>query len=153
MMLLVLYAGGIILADQLTKFLVLQYMPLFDVKSVIPGFFNLVHVHNTGAAFSILAGANSVWRQIFFVGLTLFVLGLLLYVYRKVDPKDRWTRAAYALICGGAVGNLIDRLRLGEVIDFLDVYVGSAHWPAFNVADSGITVGALMLLISLLRGK
>ena len=139
--------------DQLTKLLVLRYLPLFDVRAIIPGFFNLVHVHNTGAAFSMFAGANSFWRQTFFVVMTVFVLAILLYVYAKLSRNERWTRTAYALICGGALGNLIDRLRFGEVIDFLDFYVGTYHWPAFNVADSAISVGALMLLVSLLRGK
>lgn len=150
---LVWFGGSVIFLDQLTKLLVLRFMPLFDVRVVIPGFFNLVHVHNTGAAFSMLAGANSFWRQTFFIVTTLLVLGILLYAYGKVSRNDRWTRIAYSLICGGACGNLIDRLRLGEVVDFLDVYISTHHWPAFNVADSAISIGALMLLISLLRGK
>ena len=78
---------------------------------------------------------------------------ILLFAYGKLRPDDRWTRTAYALITGGALGNLIDRLRLGEVVDFLDCYVGAYHWPAFNVADSAITVGALMLVVSVVRGK
>lgn len=151
--LLILFGGGVIVLDQLTKLLVLRFLPLLDARVVIPGFFNLVHVHNTGAAFSMLAGANSFWRQTFFVVLTIFILAILLYVYAKVSRNDRWTRIAYALICGGALGNLIDRLRFGEVVDFLDLYIGTHHWPAFNVADSAISVGALMLLISLIKGK
>lgn len=139
--------------DQVTKLLIVHFMPLFDSRVIIPGFFNLVHVHNTGAAFSMLAGANSLWRRMFFVVITVLILGVLLYVYAKVSENDRWTRAAYGLICGGALGNLIDRLRLGEVIDFLDLYIGKHHWPAFNVADSAISIGACMLLISLLKGK
>lgn len=151
---LIFVGGGVVILDQITKLLVVHYMPLFDTKVILPGFFNLVHVHNTGGAFSLLAGENALWRRVFFVLVTLFVLALLLYVYGKVDRRDRWTRNAYALICGGAVGNnLIDRLRLGEVIDFLDVYVGSLHWPAFNVADSAISIGAVMLLISLIKNK
>jgi len=150
---LILFGGGVIVLDQLTKLLVLHYLPLFDVRVIIPGFFNLVHVHNTGAAFSMFAGANSFWRQTFFVVLTVFVLAILLYVYAKLSRSDHWTRTAYALICGGAFGNLIDRLRFGEVIDFLDFYIGTHHWPVFNVADSAISVGAFMLLISLFKGK
>ena len=78
---------------------------------------------------------------------------VLLFAYRKLRPEDRWTRTSYALIVGGALGNLVDRLRFGEVIDFLDCYVGAYHWPAFNAADSAITAGALMLVVTLLRGK
>ena len=150
---LLLIGGGIIVLDQLTKLLVLHYLPLYSAIEVIPGLFNLVHVRNTGGAFSIFAGANSAWRQILFPGLTIAVVLILLFAYGKVRPDDRWTRTAYALITGGALGNLIDRLRFGEVVDFLDCYVGAYHWPAFNVADSAITAGALMLALSLLRGK
>ena len=145
--------GMIILLDQVSKLLILHFLPLFSAMEIIPGFFNLVHVRNTGAAFSILAGVNSVWRQGLFVGLTIVVVGILLFAYGKLRPEDRWTRTAYALITGGALGNLVDRLRLGEVVDFLDCYVGAYHWPAFNLADSAISVGALMLVISVLRGK
>ena len=145
--------GMIILLDQVSKLLILHFLPLFSAMEIIPGFFNLVHVRNTGAAFSILAGVNSVWRQSLFVGLTIVVVGILLFAYGKLRPEDRWTRIAYALITGGALGNLVDRLRLGEVVDFLDCYVGAYHWPAFNLADSAISVGALMLVISVLRGK
>ena len=153
MIYLLAVGGAIILLDQVTKLLVLHFLPLYSAMEVIPGFFNLVHVRNTGAAFSILAGANSAWRQGLFIGLTLVVLAILLFAYGKLRPDDRWTRTAYALITGGALGNLIDRVRLGEVVDFLDCYVGALHWPAFNLADSAITVGALMLIVSVLRGR
>jgi len=150
---LLFIGGGIIVLDQLTKLLILQYLPLHSSLEIIPGFFNLVHVRNPGGAFSIFAGANSALRQGLFMGLTVFIVIVLLFAYGKLRPEDRWTRTSYALIVGGALGNLVDRLRFGEVIDFLDCYVGAYHWPAFNVADSAITVGALMLVVSLLRGK
>jgi signal peptidase II len=150
---LLLIGGGIIALDQLTKLLILHYLPLYSAIEVIPDLFNLVHVRNTGGAFSIFAGANSVWRQSLFTGLTLFVVVIIVFAYGKVRQEDRWSRTAYALITGGALGNLIDRLRFGEVVDFLDCYVGAYHWPAFNLADSAITAGALMLAVSLLRGK
>ncbi len=153
MMYLLLVGGGIIVLDQVTKLLILHYLPLHSVIEVVPGLFNLVHVRNPGGAFSIFAGANSAWRQTLFTGLTLFIVVIILFAYGKVRPEDRWTRTAYVLITGGALGNVIDRLRFGEVIDFLDCYVGAYHWPAFNVADSAITAGALMLVVSLLRGK
>jgi signal peptidase II len=153
MIYLLAIGGTIIFLDQVTKLLVLHFLPLHSAMEIIPGFFNLVHVRNTGAAFSIFAGATSVWRQGLFVGLTILVVIILLFAYGKLRPDDRWTRTAYALITGGALGNLIDRLRLGEVVDFLDCYVGAYHWPAFNVADSAITVGALMLVVSVVRGK
>lgn len=151
---LLFIGGGIIVLDQLTKLLILQYLPLHSSLEIIPGFFNLVHVRNPGGAFSIFAGADSALRQGLFMGLTVFIVIVLLFAYRKLRPEDRWTRTSYALIVGGALGNLVDRLRFGgEVIDFLDCYVGAYHWPAFNAADSAITAGALMLVVSLLRGK
>lgn len=150
---LLFISGGIIVLDQLTKLLILQYLPLHSSLEIIPGFFNLVHVRNPGGAFSIFAGADSALRQGLFMGLTVFIVIVLLFAYRKLRPEDRWTRTSYALIVGGALGNLVDRLRFGEVIDFLDCYVGAYHWPAFNAADSAITAGALMLVVSLLRGK
>lgn len=153
MLFLVSIVSSLILLDQLTKLLVVWLMPLHSAKEVIPGFFNIVHTRNTGAAFSFLADANAAWRQPLFIVLTIFIIGILLWSYRKIHQNDHWTRTAYALIVGGAVGNLADRVRLGYVVDFLDVYVGTYHWPAFNVADSAITVGALMLLVSLVRGK
>jgi signal peptidase II len=153
MILLILIVGGVLVLDQLTKLLVIGIFPLYSMRVVIPGFLNLVHARNTGAAFSLLAGANTWWRQALFVGLTIIVLGILLFSYGKLSKNDYWTKTAYALISGGAVGNLVDRLRLGEVVDFLDFYIGSYHWPAFNVADSAITIGACMLLISLVRGR
>lgn len=150
---LLFISGGIIILDQLTKLLILQYLPLHSSLEIIPGFFNLVHVRNPGGAFSIFAGADSALRQGLFMGLTVFIVIVLLFAYRKLRPEDRWTRTSYALIVGGALGNLVDRLRFGEVIDFLDCYVGAYHWPAFNAADSAITAGALMLVVTLLRGK
>lgn len=150
---LALLGGGIVLLDQLTKLFVMKLLPLNDGRVIIPGFFNVLHVRNTGAAFSIMAGANSQWRLAFFVILTVLVLAALLYAYTKLRQEDLWTKVAYALICGGAAGNLVDRLRFGEVVDFLDVYIGSHHWPTFNVADSGITLGAFILILSMFRSS
>ncbi|MCK8600217.1 signal peptidase II [Desulfoferrobacter suflitae] len=150
---LFLIGGGIVIFDQLTKILVVYLLPLHSSVAVIPGFFNLVHVRNTGAAFSFLAGSYSGWRQIFFVSVSLIGIAVILFVYRGLKKEDRWARISLGLIFGGAVGNLIDRLRLGEVIDFLDVYLGQYHWPAFNVADSAISIGAVMLLLCLLKTK
>jgi signal peptidase II len=97
----------------------------------------------------MLAGAS----PIFFVGMALIVVGIIVYAYRKVARQELWTRTAYAFICGGALGNLVDRLRFGEVVDFLQFYIGAYSWPAFNVGDTALSTGAVMLLIALLRGK
>lgn len=148
---LIIFAGAIVLLDQLTKYWIVQAIPLNTGIPVIPGFFNIIHVHNTGGAFSIFASAGSAWRNWAFIGLTAVVAAAIIYAYGKVHRKDWWTRVAYICITGGAIGNLIDRVRMGEVVDFLDFYIGSWHWPAFNVADSAISVGAVMLLLSLIR--
>ncbi|MHC1729165.1 MAG: signal peptidase II [Syntrophobacteraceae bacterium] len=150
---LFIFAGAIILLDQLTKYLLVQAIPLNTGIPIIPGFFNLVHVLNPGGAFSIFAASGSPWRQYVFIALTVIVVIAIAFAYGKVTKNDTWTRAAYICISGGAVGNLIDRVRMGEVIDFLDFYVGSWHWPVFNVADTAISTGAVMLLLSLIRSK
>jgi signal peptidase II len=145
--------GILAVLDQLTKYLIVRAIPLNTGISIIPGFFNLVHVHNTGGAFSLFAGPGHPWRQSIFMAITMLVVAAIAYAYVKVGRKDYWTRISYVCIAGGAVGNLIDRVRLGYVIDFLDLYVGSYHWPAFNVADAAISTGAVMLLVSLIRKK
>lgn len=137
----VLIAGGVLLFDQLTKWLVVRHLILYGRKTVIPGFLNLIHIHNPGGAFGIFA-KNQGWVQgVFFIGVALAAMGLIGYLYHKTPSNFPWLSAGLALIFGGAAGNLIDRLRLGMVIDFIDVYVNALHWPAFNVADSAITIG------------
>lgn len=150
---LLFFSGALVLLDQATKYLLARSLPLGTGKVVIPGFFNLVHVHNTGGAFSIFAASGSAWRQRVFIALTVIVIAVIVYAFGRVQKSDRWIRASYMLIVGGAVGNLIDRVRLGEVIDFLDFYYRSWHWPAFNVADAALSTGAVMLLVSLFRNK
>jgi signal peptidase II len=143
----------VLLGDQLTKYLLLRHLPLHTARQVIPGFFNLVHVRNTGAAFSLLAGANTAWRQAFFVTISILALGVILFLLTRTNKEDCWSRRALVLIFSGALGNLVDRLRFGEVVDFLDFYLGGYHWPAFNIADSAITIGACILLLTLIKSK
>lgn len=131
----------IVALDQITKLIIMRYLPLHDTIPIIDGFFNLTHVHNPGGAFGILAKAGPGVRQFFFIGVSLAALGLVFYFYRTTPRSHPFLGAAFALIFSGAVGNLIDRVRFGKVIDFLDFYVNTWHWPAFNVADSAITVG------------
>jgi signal peptidase II len=150
---LIRIGGLVLILDQLTKILVVLYLPLYSSVTVVPGFFNLVHVRNTGAAFSFMAGDFSAWRQAFFIAVSVIGAGIILYIYRRLKSEDKWARLALALILGGALGNLVDRVRLGEVIDFIDIYVGSYHWPAFNIADSAISIGAVILLLVLLTSK
>lgn len=134
-------------ADQLTKAWVLEAFSLYESREVIPGFFNLVYVTNKGAAFSMFASVDSVWRHYFFLGVGAAALIGLTVAYWKLRREHPLYPVALALIAGGAVGNLIDRVRFGSVIDFLDFYISGYHWPAFNVADSAICVGAGLFIV------
>lgn len=134
-------SGGVLILDQITKALVLAHLPLGGTVAVIPGLFSLTHVHNPGGAFGFLAGMSAELRSLLFVAVSLLAAGLILYFYWQAAGRQRLLAAGLALIFGGAIGNLIDRMRFGIVVDFLDFYIGQLHWPAFNVADSAITVG------------
>lgn len=136
----------VVILDQFTKIWVLHSFHLYESREIIPGFFNLVYVTNTGAAFSLLADLSSPWRDYFFFGVgSVAVIGLTIGNF-VMSRENRWYGPAFACIAGGALGNLIDRVRLGAVVDFLDIYVGRYHWPAFNVADSAICIGAAMFI-------
>ena len=136
--------------DQLTKTLVSRVVPLNFEKILIPGLVNLVHVTNTGGVFSILAREQGHWQRWFFVGIGIMAICGIFIAYFRTPSDNCRGRVGLSLILGGAVGNLIDRLRLGYVIDFIDVHLGSLHWPAFNIADSAITVGVVLFLWSFL---
>ena len=139
----------ILVGDQLSKLVIVAHLPLYDVREVIPGLFNLVHVTNKGAAFSLFASIESPVRHYFFVVVnSLAVLGLTGAAWKIGGDLRRLYRISFALIAAGALGNLIDRLRHGAVTDFLDFYVGSYHWPAFNVADSSICVGVGVMVLA-----
>jgi signal peptidase II len=146
---------SIILLDQLTKSWIIAKLRIHDAFSVVDGFFNIVHVRNPGAAFGFLAGASPLFRSVFFITVTLAAVFLILYYLRRhlrdESIKEPFLVWSLALILAGAIGNLIDRLRFGEVVDFLDVYVKTYHWPAFNVADSAISTGASLLIVAILK--
>lgn len=137
----------IVALDQLTKFLIEPWLTGQPPFEVIPGFARLVLVYNTGAAFSLLSSASG-WQRWLFTGLAVVISALIVYWLKKT-PRGQWTTALpLAMILGGAVGNLIDRLRFGHVIDFVDLYYGDWHWPAFNVADASISVGAAVFILA-----
>jgi signal peptidase II len=143
----------VILLDQATKAWIISTMRLYDSFAVIGGLFNITYVRNPGAAFGFLAAAPPLFRYIFFLAVTVAAILLILHYLRVSRTEAPFLVSALALIMAGAVGNLIDRVRFGEVVDFLDVYIGAYHWPAFNVADSAITVGAAILIVVLLRKR
>lgn len=143
----------VLVLDQITKLWAAASLPLWTSKTVIPGFFNLVHVLNKGAAFGFLSDLDATWRPYFFLGVTALAVVLILHLLRTVPREDTVLFTALGLILGGALGNLVDRIRLGEVIDFLDFYIGQYHWPAFNVADIAISIGSVLLLVSVYRTR
>jgi signal peptidase II len=139
--------------DRLTKRIIESRMSVFDTHTVIPGFFDIVHAQNRGAAFSMFADSTSPWRPFLLIGLSLAALILVAGILRKASSMDKPTAIGLSLILGGALGNVFDRIVSGAVTDFLDFYIGTLHWPAFNVADSAIVIGSGLLLLSLLRPK
>jgi signal peptidase II len=145
---------AVIGSDQLTKIWVMKAFQLYESREIIPGLFNLTYLTNKGAAFGFLAGVEGVWRHWFFLGVAAVALVVLIYAFVRLRRAHGLYGPALALIAGGAVGNLIDRIRLGSVVDFLDFYIASHHWPAFNLADSAITVGVgLFILANILEEK
>lgn len=133
-----------VLLDQLSKFYIDSSFKLFQSVTVLENFFHITYIRNRGAAFGIFS--DSALRLPFFIGVTLLAVGGMLWYLRQLKPDQRLSLFALGLILSGAVGNLIDRIRLGEVIDFIDVHWYSHHWPAFNIADSAICVGVGLLL-------
>ncbi|MDZ7748177.1 MAG: signal peptidase II [Halofilum sp. (in: g-proteobacteria)] len=144
-------AAAIAVADQLAKLAAVHALVLHDPVAVLP-FLNLTLVHNTGAAFSFLAGAGG-WQRGFFIVLTLVIGAVIAVWLARSAWRNRATATALTLILGGAVGNLVDRVRLGYVIDFVDLHAAGWHWPAFNVADAAISCGAVLLAVLALTGR
>lgn len=138
------FAAGSIIADQASKWLILNYISLYESIQVIPGVFNIVHYRNPGGAFGLFASNSGFYLALTFLIITLAALGIILYLYLRISQKDSLLAAGLALVFGGAVGNMIDRLRFGNVVDFIDLHLGKYHWPAFNLADSTITIGMII---------
>jgi signal peptidase II len=134
-------------ADQISKLLIVRSLIPGVAKPILPGLFDLTLVTNSGGIFGILRDADGTLRNVLFNVIPVIAIVLMAWYGWRL-PHDRfWSRAALGLILGGAAGNLADRLRLGHVVDFLDAYIGTHHWPAFNLADSGICVGVTFLLV------
>lgn len=139
----------VIVLDQVTKLMVVDRFVKYERLEILP-FFNLTLAHNEGAAFSFLAGAGG-WQRWFFTAIAVVVSVMLLAWLRKLPKADWWSAISISLILGGALGNLYDRVMYGYVIDFLDFHLQGSHFPAFNVADSAITVGAAMMILDMFR--
>ena len=142
-------AAAVILTDVWTKWLVVRRIDLHEAVPVIPNFFQLVHVRNTGAAFGIGANAASKLVPLLLNLGALAVFGVVVVYALRSSVGDRVLQTGLHLILGGAIGNLLDRFRFGYVVDFLDVFIGNHHWPAFNVADSAICIGIALLFFDM----
>jgi signal peptidase II len=151
---LLIFCFGILFLDQLTKSMIVQRLPLYQRVEVIPGFFNIIHVRNTGGAFGIFGGEKGGLGSILFVVVSVIAVGAIIFFFIKIRETERTLALSFSLVLSGAMGNLIDRLRYGEVVDFLDFHLSTYHWPAFNVADSAICIGiGLMALELLIRDR
>jgi signal peptidase II len=148
---LLIFFFGILLLDQWTKSLIIQKLLLYQKIEVIQGFFNIIHVRNTGGAFGIFGGEKGGFGSILFVVVSLIAIGVIIFLFIRIKEEEKTLALSFSLILSGAIGNLIDRLRYGEVIDFLDFYLSSTHWPAFNIADSAICIGIGLMALELLK--
>jgi signal peptidase II len=147
-----LIVAAVVAIDRLTKWLVMKNMPEAHDISVIPGLFELSHWENTGAAFSMFADSLSPWRTLGLIGFAVAALLVVSFLLWKSGPVLNVTTLSLTLIMGGALGNLWDRVAKGTVTDFLDFYIGQHHWPPFNIADSAIVVGSLLLMWKIMLG-
>ena len=148
-----LIAAIVLLLDRLAKSVVARSIPLHDSVTVIPGFFHLTHVQNTGAAFGLFAESSAQWKIGALVSFSVIALIIVSALLWKNSHALSTTTIGLSLILGGATGNLWDRMMTGHVVDFLDFNLGSYHWPAFNVADSAIVVGAVLLVSEIVFAK
>jgi signal peptidase II len=151
-----LFAGlalFVVIIDQVSKWLAATHLEPHQIISAIPGFFNIVLVKNRGMAFGIFNQTQLGFSHYLLLGTTIAAIGIILFFFIWTKRNHLWMAVGLSLIMGGAVGNLIDRVKQGFVIDFLDFYLGGYHWPAFNIADSAVTVGTFWVFINVIRGK
>jgi signal peptidase II len=146
-------AGAIFALDRFTKWIIETHVSVLDTRHVIPGFFDIIHSSNRGVAFSLFHNSTSPWRTTLLIIAAVVALAIVGWMIGRSSGADRLTLYGLALIFGGALGNLFDRVARGAVTDFLDFYMGDMHWPAFNVADSAVVIGSCLLLLDLLKPK
>jgi signal peptidase II len=144
-LILIVIVGIIFPIDQLTKLYIDRHLELNQSLEIIENFFNISYIRNSGAAFGLLGGMDNPFLPIFFISISFVAIILILVLLRRIEKNWIFFTVCLSLILAGALGNMVDRIFRGEVIDFLDFYIFSFHWPAFNVADSAITVGGLLL--------
>jgi signal peptidase II len=145
------WLAAIVVVDQLAKIIVQRTMPLYQSIPILDGVFNLTYVRNTGAAFGIFAGSAEIFRRPFLILVSILASGFIISLLRRLADRQTGLITALTFVLGGAIGNFIDRVFYGEVIDFLDVYWRTYHWPAFNIADSFITIGVAIAIYFLYK--
>ena len=149
----IIVIGALLAADQITKIVIARTIHFHSNVPVIPGFLNLTHIHNRGAIFGFFSRDGGPVMYILLTLASLFALSFVVYYFFKTPYSEKLMKVSLALILAGALGNLIDRIIKGYVIDFVDMYVKEWHWPTYNLADSSITIGALLLVFVLLRRR
>lgn len=150
---LIIISFLIVASDQITKAMIVRLITPYTSKTIIPGMFNITHIYNPGGAFGFMAGQSTLVRTILFLIVSAIAIGFIFYFYKSTPKTHPVLASGFALIFGGAIGNMIDRIRLGTVVDFLDFYIKDLHWPAFNIADSAISVGMAIFLFHLVFKK
>jgi signal peptidase II len=148
-----LFALGLVVLDQVTKHIVARTVDLYESVTVVPGFFNITRIHNRGAIFGTFSRTNNDVVFALLTAASIAALAMVVWYFFKTPVTDRLMKVSLTLIMAGALGNQFDRLVRGHVIDFLDFYIGTAHWPFFNAADSCISIGACLMLVTLFRRK
>lgn len=148
-----LLTAAVFVLDRITKLAIEARVSMWETVVLIPGVLNIVYTRNRGAAFGIFANAPDGWREFFLIGVSLAVMGLIVWMILQSRSAPATTLVALGLVLGGAAGNLYDRVASGSVTDFIQVFIGSYEWPSFNVADSAITVGAILLGWDMIRSR
>ena len=146
-------SGALIVVDQYTKFMVSLHIPLNYSIQVVEDFFNLTHIRNSGVAFGLFASQQSEYKVLMFIAISTIAIIAILVIFHQTPKEKKLVQTGLILIFSGAVGNLIDRTLHGEVIDFVDFFINGHHFPAFNVADSCITIGVALMVADLFRGE
>ena len=146
-------SGSVILLDQITKMWVDKTMRIYETNTIVPGLLDLYYIRNTGAAFGFLSSSHEGFRIPFFILVSVFAVGIILFLFYKLEESEAIMPVALSLVLGGAIGNLLDRIRFGEVIDFLLIHYKAFRWPAFNVADIAITVGVFLMVLRIFLFK
>lgn len=148
-----LVAFSVVIVDQCTKYFIIKTFPLYSSVDILKNYLAIVHIRNKGIAFGLLAGQGSGIRLVLLIITSLLAVGFIFYLLKTLSDKQRYAIVTLSLILGGAIGNLTDRIRLGEVVDFIDLHWYRYHWPAFNCADSAISIGLVLLLTGIITKR